>query len=324
MKRNYVFSLLVGLLLIFTLTACGEKMPTECPSYIDLSLDWEIEMLNRAFPVPAEMIPFDSFVPEGMYKLHTITNARRDEWNIIYMSPENVLYHVDYRMREVDGVIYKYVTKNAVREGDRYIYKVDNWSGEGLMVAEYNDNYYKHFNDYYKSQGMELKGEAKSYSKMYPLLPPYIDLSGKRQLEQLDRVIEMTFTDDEESCKLAQQFVPEGATVYRATENEYRKRIIYITADGVYYDEQYYFESDKYRKCVTVYGRKISDNYMYSNVFAPDGEILINHYFKYDEDSASIVIFDRYREAQGLSPVPLPSQLSWIYWNTDPIVYDDN
>jgi len=318
MKRNYVFSLLVGLLLIFTLTACGEKMPTKCPDYIDLSLDREIALLEEIYP-DVSGVNTDELLPQNVFKVYAATKLGGDK-NIIYITSDNVLYLVDYRCREVDGVLYKYVTKLAVREGDRYIYKVDNWSNDGLMVAEYNDTYYDYFNRYKESQGKPTATPPENREDTYPSLPSYIDHSGKRQLALLEQILDADFSEQTNVKNFVSQFIPNGATPYAIEEKDTHKRIAYVTSDGIYYDEIYYYGETGGRK-VEISARRITDNYVYTIQINENNEVVLTYYATVSTFLNSVAVFEQWCRDRGQNPPPEPSQYSLIYKGTSWIKY---
>jgi len=322
MKRNYVFSLLVGLLLIFTLTACGEKMPTKCPSYIDLSLEREIALLENIYP-ETERIDVDDLIPEGVHKLQTATRYGGDK-QVVYITPDNVLYLVDYRMREVQGELYKYVTKMAVREGDRYIYKADNWSNDGLMVAEYNDTYYDYFNKYKESQGLPTQTPPENREDTYPSLPSYVDHSFEKCLKQTDRVLNTDFNGSDNPTELAQRFLSEGATVYDVSE-KYKAdgtksyvQITYITAEGVYYRVTYSDEG------IIIATKKVSDNYVYRAAVNLKGELVWSQSTSdANTEDYWTEYFDLWCKERGVTPAPNTSVFNIIFrsgavvWHAD-------
>jgi len=312
----------IWLLLIFTLTACGEKMPTECPDYIDLSLDRELALLEQM----AGNSEHIDLVPEDAFRLfnNSSQNGSMGDRGAIYIK-DNVLYLVDYRYREVEDVLYKYVTKMAVRDGDKYIYKVDNWSGEGLQVAKYNNTYYDYFNKYKESQGIPTATPPESRKDTYPLLPDHIDHSGKRQLEQLNRVLEADFINADDRNELARSFIPEDAFLCGVSVKENFVKIFYVTADGVYYADQY--ESDlfdgKYGKSVAIQARKATDNYVYSIALNEKGECIYTYYPPLRYVPVGIECLDEWRKSRGLVPQPNPSEFSSLIYrgNLNPEMY---
>jgi len=318
-KRIAAFTIFAACILTFIISAC-QKTPTKCPPYIDLSLDREIAISEKIFP-EAERISAEDIAPENVYIVDSLLPIGGGRKEIVYITPDNVLYLVDYRADEVDGELLRYITKIAVREGDRYIYKVDNWSGDGLMVAEYCDIYYDYFNKYKESQGLHTQQPYTADERPYPKQTDYIDLSGKRQVKQMDRVLETDFSAAENPLELAQQFVPEGATVYFAGANGKGNEIIYITAEGVFYRE-IYNPSGIYGKTVIISAKMASDNYIYIKQINSDNEVTyIHHTPRQDGDKKlSKEYFDIWRKERGLVPVPnAPSEFSRIYKSTPQI-----
>jgi len=327
MKRNYVFSLLVGLLLIFTLTACGEKIPTKCPSYIDLSLDRELELFDKIERF-GEVYDKREFYPEGVYIVGGGTQNGTSDGEIIYITSDDVLYLVDYRMREVDGEILRYVTKIAYRKGDKYIYKVDNWSGSGLMVAEYCNVYYDYFNEYEKSKAPSIYMEMKNVDDTVKV-PKNLDLNVKTRIENVVDVLEISFNDSDNPFELAQEFVPKNVTVYSARDvSENVKEIIYITADGVCYRDVY--SGDKDDCFVRVYATSASDNcvYLAQVYYVPRNNIALGGLWggklrdvgdvefnaePKQADDEMVYYLDLWRADRGLLPQPVATENSSIY-----------
>jgi len=338
MKRNYVFVLLVGTLLIFTLTACGEKAPTGYPEYLDMSLDREIAAFDK-IEGPSEsgvkfveynkkdFYPNDVYIIELNYQLQKyeirtskeIKNEKAtwisvnkskeykpSEQSFIYITSDNVLYLVSYRTQEIEGKLYKYITKMAVRDGDEFIYKVDNWSGDGVMVAEYCNMYYDYFNIYKEYKGQPTATPPATPEEINVKVPSYIDYSGKTEFSQFDRVLEADFDSAENPLSTAQQFVPEGATVYEATGSAGEGKIItYITTDGVCYRIDYDNDA-KFGKTVNIYARRVSDHYTYIRMANEEGKELYL-YHSCEESSARIILgyLNQWRKENGIE-IPLP------------------
>jgi len=339
MKRNYVFVLLVGTLLIFTLTACGEKAPTGYPEYLDMSLDREIAAFDK-IEGPSEsgvkfveynkkdFYPNDVYIIELNYQLQKyeirtskeIKNEKAtwisvnkskeykpSEQSFIYITSDNVLYLVSYRTQEIEGKLYKYITKMAVRDGDEFIYKVDNWSGDGVMVAEYCNMYYDYFNIYKEYKGQPTATPPATPEEINVKVPSYIDYSGKTEFSQFDRVLEADFDSAENPLSTAQQFVPEGATVYEATGSAGKgKIIVYVTKDGVCYFVQY--RNDNHGKNVLIAARKATDHYVYVKGTDIDGKVLYLHHASNisSEFGISTDCLNLWRAERGLkTPIPM-------------------
>jgi len=349
MKKRITVMLMVvlAILLIFTLTACGEKMPTECPSYIDLSLEREIAAFDKINEPSVPGVKFaefnkKDFYPDDVYVLEYNSklqkyvictsneiNNQKDSWGyvdadkaykpsekaFIYITPDNVLYLVLCQMQEIDSVLHKYVTKMAVRDGDKYIYKADNWSGEGIMVAEYCNMYYDFFNIYKEYMGKPTATPPATNEEINVKVPDYIDYSGEKQLLRLDEVMAADFNSVANPLSEAQRFVPEGATVYRATGGAGESKvIIYITADGVCYQEKY--ADNNTGKNVIIIARKATDHYAYARGTNEEGKVFYLHHARNVETEfkLSTEFFNLWRAERGLNtPIPMGNSPSSIF-----------
>jgi len=150
-------------------------------------------------------------------------------------------------------------------------------------------------------------------------LPSYIDLSGKSQIKQIDRVLETNFTDTEDKISLAQRFVPEGATVYSVESNESGCIIVYITVDGVLYRESY-SSAGIYGDTVLISAKKASDNYFYTKQINRDNVVTYTYYETTQYMDVSLIeYFDLWRSERGLSRIPNPPQWHHIYKATSMI-----
>jgi len=318
MKKNYMFILLVGILMIFLLVGCQEKMPTKCPSYIDLSLDRELALLDTVESVEDLRYERDLY-PSDACRIYALGDDSSVDGEAIYVTDENVLYLVSYNVREVQGVLYKYVTKMAVRDGDKYIYRTDNWSGNGLVVEEYHDIYQDYF---YMCNKEPVKKTA----------PDYIDSDMESRRKNMKEIIETDFSKLDDPCDAAKKYVPEGATVYSVnTLLENLKEIIYVTSDGICYKE-IYSDLDYLRgKFIEVHAMTASDNYVYlaktydtvpySHVNYLNGQLseigantppTVSAYPK-DANDEMVQYIDLWRAERGLTPQPLPMINSNIY-----------
>jgi len=225
----------------------------------------------------------------------------------IYITDKNVLYLVLYQTQEIDGVVYRYVTKLAYREGDEFIYKADNWSGEGVMIAEYSGMYYEYFNVYKEHKGKPTTTPPTDLAETRVKLPDYIDLSTASRFEQMDAVLATDFDSAENPLELAHQFVPEGATVYEAVGKSGNAHgIKYVTADGVYYYVVYTPSSALGEREVSITARKATDNYSYTTRVDESGKVLnLEHTTNPTNARGSVEPLNQWRGERGLS-IPVP------------------
>jgi len=268
------------------------RVPSTCPSYIDLSLDREIVLFDKIAGVGV-LYDKREFYPENVYVIGDgATSGGQYEgdkyvghlWEneeyaneIIYVDGD-VLYLVDYKMKNIDGELFKYITKMAVKNGDPYIYKVDNWSGSGLMVTQYCDVYLEYFKEALKNKSISAR-EGKFFK--YAAAPKHLDLEVKSRVETFNSIYDVSFNDSSDPLKLASEFVPLGATVYSARDySSVRREIIYVTKDGVCYKE-IYSEDTRGKRYVEIHATAAQDNYVYwVKVYSPKKFGLIDIFMK--------------------------------------------
>jgi len=294
--------IVIGVFLYF-----NARTPTECPSYIDLSLDRELELLDRI-----ESGSFDEreLYPDGV-RVVGGDAVFSDEFDgeVIYVTADNVLYLVDYKVTVTGGDTLKYVTKIAVREGDSYIYKTDNWSKNGLIIEHYNDIYCDYFD-----------ASSKRPDGIYVEIPDKIDFDMEYRMRKSRDITKIDLNNTEDKIDAVAGIISRSATIYDVREiSDGVCEVIYVESDGVCYRERYSNNS------VSVYAITADSSYVYhanyngssssnktyaDKIFRTEVKVVDVTLKEYDE---MVKYLDMWRAERGEVPQPIPMINSRIY-----------